>query len=77
MQRNMTGEDDPMKNITGRDMYADFWHRCSGVAQVIVARKFNRRFSLQLSPTYIHYNLVQKSTDKNDMYALGVAGRVK
>jgi hypothetical protein len=45
--------------------------------QLLIARKFNGWLSLQLMPTHVHYNLVQKSSDPNDIFALGVAGRVK
>lgn len=46
-------------------------------SQLIIGRKFNESFSLQLSPTLVHRNLVATNVEKNDVYALGVAGRVK
>jgi len=51
--------------------------RLSYITQVLVARKFNDNFSLQLSPTYIHKNLVAEAIDPNDVYALGIGGRYK
>ena len=45
--------------------------------QLLIARKFNNWLSLQLMPTHVHYNLVQKSGDPNDLLAIGVGGRVK
>jgi Membrane bound beta barrel domain (DUF5777) len=45
--------------------------------QLLVGRKFTDRFSLQLMPTLIHRNLVETTADKNDVLALGVAGRIK
>lgn len=45
--------------------------------QLIIGRKFNSAFSLQLVPTMIHRNLVKLSSEKNDVYALGSAMRVK
>lgn len=45
--------------------------------QLIVGRKFNKSFSLQLSPTVVHRNLVRTSLEKNDVYALGAATRIK
>ena len=45
--------------------------------QLIVGRKFNNAFSLQLSPTVVHRNLVRTSAEKNDVYALGIATRIK
>jgi hypothetical protein len=55
-----------------------FSHRLSYVYQAIIGRKFSERFSLQLSPTLVHRNLITDSQlEKNDVYALGAAGRVK
>ena len=45
--------------------------------QLIAGRKFSDRFSLQLSPTLVHRNLVRTFAEKNDVYALGVGGRLK
>jgi hypothetical protein len=45
--------------------------------QLIVARKFSENTSLQLMPTTIHYNLVEKATDPNDIIAIGIGGRQK
>ena len=44
--------------------------------QSIVGRKFSPRFSLQLSPTLVHRNLVPQG-DVNDLYALGIGSRFK
>ncbi len=45
--------------------------------QLILGRKFSDGFSLQVSPTVVHRNLVKFKIEKNDVYALAVAGRVK
>ncbi len=45
--------------------------------QLIVARKFNSNFSLQLMPTYMHRNLVNTRTESNDIFALGLGVRLK
>jgi len=54
-----------------------FSNRVSYANQVIIARKFNDRFSFQLTPSHVHYNLVKASADPNDVFALGVGGRIK
>lgn len=54
-----------------------FSSRLSYVTQLLVARKFNEAFSLQLSPTYIHRNLVPEAIDPNDIFAAGIGGRYK
>ncbi|MCB0600447.1 MAG: hypothetical protein KDC28_04440 [Saprospiraceae bacterium] len=58
-----------------RDNY--FSSRLFYTYQVIVGRKFSDRLSLQLSPTLVHRNLVATRAEKNDVYAVGAAGRVK
>lgn len=45
--------------------------------QVILGRKFSESFSLQLSPTVVHRNLVGTRAEKNDVPALGIAARHK
>ena len=45
--------------------------------QVLLGRKFSDGFTLQLMPTLLHRNLVSTPDDKNDVFSMGVAGRVK
>jgi hypothetical protein len=45
--------------------------------QVIIGRKFSEAFSLQVAPTMVHQNLVQLETDKNNVYAVELGGRLK
>ena len=54
-----------------------FSSRLSYVAQVLVARKFGPSFSFQLTPSYIHRNLVATELDPNDLLAIGAGGRMK
>ncbi len=54
-----------------------FSSRLSYAHQVMIARKFNQSFSLQLTPTYIHRNIVEFASINNDYLALGVGGRYK
>lgn len=54
-----------------------FSSRLSYTAQVLVGRKFNKLFSFQLSPTYVHRNLVATELDPNDLWAMGAGGRIK
>lgn len=56
------------KNFAGRITYTH---------QLILARKFSQKFSLQISPTYIHRNLVRTNQDQHNVTALGFAGRYK
>jgi hypothetical protein len=54
-----------------------FSSRLSYVGQVMIARKFSPSFSLQLTPTIVHRNLVPTELDPNDIYAVGAGGRMK
>lgn len=54
-----------------------FSSRLSYYHQILIARKFNETFSLQLSPTVVHRNLVPTRDIPNDVFAMGVGGRVK
>lgn len=54
-----------------------FPQRLSYFNQLIIGRKFSDRFSLQLMPTWVHKNLVATNELKNDIFAMGIAGRYK
>ena len=54
-----------------------FTSRMQFAHQLLIARKFGNRFSLQLTPTYIHRNLVETTEDQNDVFAVGAGGRIK
>jgi hypothetical protein len=54
-----------------------FTSRMSYCFQVLIARKFGRRFSLQITPSMVHKNLVPTNADHNDIFTLGGGGRIK
>lgn len=67
-------------NYTQKDEtkpYLDANLRTAYSAELLIARKFSRSLSLQVIPTYLHYNLVPTVADKNDVFALGLGGRMK
>jgi hypothetical protein len=57
--------------------FANNIERYSYWTQVLVARKFNEKLSLQLMPTLIHINKVEDPSIPNQLLALGVGGRYK
>jgi len=59
------------------EKYVDFASRMSFIQQILIARKLNESLSVQLTPTYIHRNLVPTELDKNDLFACGIGGRYK
>lgn len=67
--------------LMGRPLVAPekypFSNRLFFVNQLLIARKFNKTFTLQLMPTHIHYNFVGTKAEPNDVLAIGGGGRVK
>lgn len=57
--------------------YLNANYRTSYDASLLIARKISEAFSLQLTPTLLHYNLVPASSDKNNILVFGVGGRMK
>ncbi len=51
--------------------------RASYVLQLLAARKFSEKFSLQLMPTFIHADNISFFHSKHDIFALGFAGSQK
>ena len=54
-----------------------FSSRLSYAHQIMIARKFNSSLSLQITPSFIHRNLVETETINNDFFAIGYGGRYK
>ena len=57
--------------------YLNTRYRISYATQLLMAQKVSASFSWQLSPAWVHLNLVPTAKDKNDVFALGIGGRVK
>lgn len=54
-----------------------FSGRLSYTSQVLLARKFNSKLSIQLAPTFIHKGLGNGPGDTQNHFALGFGGRYK
>ena len=52
-------------------------YRSAYESALLIARKFSSKLSLQLTPVWIHYNLVPTPEDKNDVFGLSFGGRMK
>jgi len=59
---------DPQKPLTTAD-------KTAYTVQAIIAKKFSSTTSFQVIPTMVHYNLVPKATDNNDMFSIGLGAR--
>jgi hypothetical protein len=67
---NSLRDEDPEREVT-------FKSRLTYTHQLLVARKFSERLSLQLAPTLVHRNMVATRQDENNVYAVGAGGRFK
>ncbi len=62
--------------VTDPNIEDIFSNRLGFVHQLIIARKINDKLSLQITPSFVHRNLVD-AIDDNDVYAIGIGGRYK
>jgi hypothetical protein len=54
-----------------------FTHRLYYTHQLLVAKKFNEKLSIQLMPTIVHRNFIDSVKYKNTVLSMGIAGRYK
>ncbi|MBB6372164.1 DUF5777 family beta-barrel protein [Chryseobacterium shigense] len=54
-----------------------FGDRLSYLTQALISRRFNDKFSLQLSPSYIHKNLYDPAIEDKNQFLTGLGGRYK
>ena len=55
-----------------------YWNRFSYLNQLLIARKFSDKFSLQFTPSLVHRNIVAYGYDNaHDIFSLGIGGRLK
>jgi len=67
---NVNTAEDPDNEFTG--------NKFSFMNQLLISRKFNDKFSLELLPTWIHFNVVPYGiNNSNEVFSLGIAGKYK
>jgi opacity protein-like surface antigen len=67
---NVNTAEDPESEFTG--------NKFSFVNQLLIARKMTDKLSLELIPTWIHYNLVPYGiNNSNEVFSLGLGGKYK
>ena len=54
-----------------------FKDRMIFVQQLLISRKFNEKWTLQLAPTFFHENFVLNDNQQNSQFAMGIGGRYK
>ncbi|ULC59874.1 DUF5777 family beta-barrel protein [Flaviramulus sp. BrNp1-15] len=55
----------------------EFKNRLGYTTQLLISKKFNTNFSLQLMPTFFHDNYVDVDEQDNSQYVIGFGGRHK
>lgn len=62
---------------TGLTYERTFDTRLNYVHQLIIGRKFNNDFTMEILPTIVHRNFVETAAEENTVYAIAAAGRYK
>ncbi|KMQ59429.1 hypothetical protein ACM46_20250 [Chryseobacterium angstadtii] len=57
--------------------YLKFGDRLSYLTQALISRRFNDKFSLQLTPSFIHKNLYDPAIEDKNQFLAGLGGRYK
>lgn len=64
-----------------KDLYPGFKdsNRLAFSTQLLISRRFSDKFSLEITPIYVHKNLYdsQPDTDRNNQFVLGMGGRYR
>jgi len=63
-------------NAESKEKFNNVQDRYSNFHQLIIARRFNTKFSASIAPSVSHYNIVE-NTMRNDMVAMAIGGRYK
>ncbi|WP_234109294.1 DUF5777 family beta-barrel protein [Chryseobacterium sp. R2A-55] len=61
------------------DQYPDlrFNDRLAYFSQLLISRRFSENFSLQLSPSFVHKNLIDPVIENKNLFSTGIGGRYK
>ena len=62
---------------TDRYPYIKFGDRVSYASQLLISRRINNKFSIELAPTFVRQNLVYEPEQQHNQFALGAGGRMK
>ena len=72
--QNMSIRTNPNRSINANDGFSD---QLAFTTQALIARKFTRNLSLQISPTFIHRNSTRNPMDDTSHFAMGIGGRYR
>ncbi len=65
------------RQLNGVEMRNDFLDKTAFTTQMLIARKINSNFSLQISPTFIHRSSTSNPVNDHNHFAIGFGGRYK
>ncbi|MFM2387144.1 MAG: hypothetical protein RL660_1901 [Bacteroidota bacterium] len=63
--------------LLGPPALTEFSNRLGYYHSLIIGRKFSTNFTAQISPTFVHTNLVDLANQSNDQIAIGIGARYK
>ncbi|MGL1888093.1 MAG: DUF5777 family beta-barrel protein [Reichenbachiella sp.] len=66
-----------IKTLKDAELDPSFTDKLAFTHQLLIARKFDHGISIQIMPSWVHINLIEEGDVTNDVFALGVGGRVK
>ncbi|WP_374445421.1 DUF5777 family beta-barrel protein [Epilithonimonas sp.] len=55
----------------------EFSDRMAYLSQLLISRRFTENLTLQLTPTYIHKNLIYQDIESKNLFSTGLGGRYK
>ncbi len=58
-------------------MGLDFTQKTAYTHQLLIARKFSPKVSIQVMPSWVHFNYIAATDLNNEVFAVGVGGRYK
>lgn len=68
-----------ISNRVQKELYPrmEFQDKLAYTTQILMARKWNEKLSIEIAPTYFHENFVVNDFQENSQFALGFGGRYK
>ncbi|MFS4482316.1 DUF5777 family beta-barrel protein [Hyunsoonleella sp. 2307UL5-6] len=65
------------RSIVGIENRDNFFNKLAFTTQLLIARKFSRNFSFQISPSFVHRTSSNSSIDDHNHFAVGFSPRYK
>jgi len=68
-----------INSVLDKDSYPNlrFGDRLAYLSQILISRRFSDEFSLQLTPSFVHKNLIEPAIEDKNLFSAGIGGRYK